>query len=143
MILLEKPVDFRPKFEIVSVFAEHKGKFVLLYRNGNKPQPNTWGVPAGKVEKGEDLRQAMLREMKQETGILLDSNQIHYYNKVYVRYPDYDFVYHIFHAKLKANEIKINSEEHKDFTWVAPEEALNMPLIQDLDNCIRLFYSVA
>ena len=83
----------------------------------------------------------MVREIQEETGFVLPSSQLSYFGKVFVKYPDYDFVYHIYHTKLNQRQkVAINHKEHKDFKWVSPENTLNMPLIQDLDACIRLFY---
>lgn len=41
--------DFKPKFEVVSCFVEHDSKILLLLRQDHKSEPNTYGVPAGKV----------------------------------------------------------------------------------------------
>jgi len=97
---MEKPEDFQPRFEVVSIFCEYDERFILLHRNESKPQGNTWGVPAGKVDENENILEAIIRELHQETGILLDKNIIKYFKKVFVRYHKYDFIYHIFHAKL-------------------------------------------
>lgn len=143
MIFTRKVEGFDPKFEIVGVFCEHEGKILLLHRNDNKPQGNTWGVPAGKVEDGEDITHAILRELEQETGISIDPDQLKYFTKLYVRYPEYDFVYHIFHLRLnKPQNIKINSNEHKGFVWIEPRNALKLNLIGDLGKCIKLFYGL-
>ena len=55
MIFIDKPNDFNPKFKVASSFIEHKGKILLLHRQNHKPQGNTWGVPAGKVDNGENM----------------------------------------------------------------------------------------
>lgn len=58
---------FSPKFEVVSCFVEHDGHILLLQRQSHKPQPNTYGVPAGKVDDQEDIHQAIKREVGEET----------------------------------------------------------------------------
>ena len=142
MIFEEQPENFNSRFEVVSIFCEHDGRFILLHRQGYKPQGNTWGVPAGKVDLGENIQEAILRELREETGMLLDKKQLKYFRKIYVKYPEYDFIYHIFYSKLPEKyEVVVREDEHKDFIFATPEEAFNMPLIQDLNECIKLFYS--
>jgi 8-oxo-dGTP pyrophosphatase MutT (NUDIX family) len=139
MISKNEPENFIPKFEVVSCFVEFDNKILLLLRQDHKPQANTYGVPAGKIDPGETAIQAMVREGKEETQISLDN--ITYIDKLYVRYPDYDFIYHMFHKRFDTQpNITINPNEHKIYIRKEPKEALEMNLIQDLDECIRLFY---
>ena len=42
---------------------------VLLIKRGRPPQAGRWTVPGGKVELGESLAQAGLRELSEETGL--------------------------------------------------------------------------
>ncbi|MBU1252175.1 MAG: NUDIX hydrolase [Nanoarchaeota archaeon] len=141
MIYKKKPQKFNSRFEVVSCFVEHQGEILLLHRQDYKPEGNTWGVPAGKVDEGEIVLNTIMREIQEETGFALPPSKISYFDKVYVKYPGYDFVYHIFHACLDhKRKVSINPKEHKDFKWTSPKNALKMPLIQDLDTCIKLFY---
>jgi mutator protein MutT len=141
MIYQDRPKVFAPKFKVVSCFVEYNGQILLLHRQDHKPQGNTWGVPAGKVDDGETIGQTMVREIQEETGFELPPAQLSYFGRVYVKYPDYDFIYHMFHAKLDhGQKVAINHQEHKAFKWITPVDALNMRLIQDLDACIKLFY---
>ncbi len=137
------PKDFNPKFEVVSCFVEHNGDILLLHRQNHKPQGDTWGVPAGKIDANEQILDAIQREIKEETGFDISPSKISYYGKVYVRYTTYDFVYHTFHTVLSVKLIaQISLQEHKEFRWESPKNALNLPLIQDLDSCIKIFYKI-
>lgn len=143
MMHVEKPKDFSPKFNIVSCFVERNKKILLLLRQDSKPQGNTWGVPAGKAEQNEPIDKAIQRELDEETGILVPSNILSLAHSVYVRYPDFDFIYHIYHLQLDHDcPVRIDSDAHKNFIWVSPHVALQMNLIQDEDACIRLFYKL-
>ncbi len=143
MISAEKPIDFKKKFDVVSCFVEHDSKILLLHRLDSKPQGNTWGVPAGKVDPGEDMRRAIQREVSEEAGLSIPAEQFTYFSFFYVRYPEYDFTYHIFQASLPENEVpRINPKEHKDHAWKTPAEALLLDLIPDEDFCIKAFYKI-
>lgn len=143
MIYKERPQNFDPKFDVISCFVEYNREILLLHRQDHKPEGNTWGVPAGKVDTGENMLEAIVREIQEETGFVLLFPQLSYFGKVFVKYPEYDFVYHIYHTKLdQRQKVAINHKEHKDFRWISPKNALNMPLIQDLDACITLFYEL-
>lgn len=143
MVFLKCPSDFKPKFEIVSCFCEHDGKILLLHRHDHKPQGDTWCVPGGKKEETESAWAAIQREISEETGLKASLMQLRYFDKVFVRYPELDFVYHIFHYPLLvAAPVQINETEHKAFCWAAPAEALEMKLIPDEDFCIKHFYKI-
>ena len=139
MLYKEQPEGFNPKFEVVSCFVEYKDEILLLLRQDHKPEPNTYGVPAGKVDKWETPNEAMKREWEEETQI--DLSDAEYFDKRYVRYPDYDFTYHMFHKRFDIQpNITINPKEHKWHIRRTPKQALELELIKDLDECIKLFY---
>ncbi|MFA5934310.1 MAG: NUDIX hydrolase [Candidatus Paceibacterota bacterium] len=143
MIYLKKPKKFNSIFEVVSCFFEKDGKILLLHRQDYKPQGNTWGVPAGKVEVNEIPIDAITRELKEEISYKINTDTFKLTKTIYVKYPKYDFIYHIYYLPITKNfEIKIDPKAHKDFKWITPKEALNMNLIQDLDACIKIQYNI-
>jgi 8-oxo-dGTP pyrophosphatase MutT (NUDIX family) len=141
MLFKSIPDNFSSRFEIVSIFVNWNGKFLLLRRQDHKPQGDTWGVPAGKVEKNEDKSQSVLRELKEETGIVALSEDVNFRRTVFVRFPDYNFVYHMYSLDLQLQpNVIIDIASHKDYVWVTPEEALKIKLMPDLDACIKIEY---
>jgi 8-oxo-dGTP pyrophosphatase MutT (NUDIX family) len=114
MIYKDLPEKFNPKFEVVSCFVECDGKILLLQRQDNKSQGGKWGVPAGKIDEGESEKLAVLREVKEETGIALNNDSVKHSKKVFVRYPDYDFVFDIFKSEIKNFPDVVLSKEEND-----------------------------
>lgn len=46
-----------------------KGDQVLLVRRARPPNPSRWSIPGGGQELGETVREAALRELREETGV--------------------------------------------------------------------------
>ena len=136
--------DFNKKFDVVALFIENNKEILLLQRQNGKSQAGTWGIPAGKVDLDDsNLLSAIVREVKEETGLTFKKEEVKYFNRCYVRYDDFDFEHHIFSVRLTERpKVKINQEEHKDFVWISPENALKLNLIQDEDSCIKWFYNI-
>ncbi|MFA6338916.1 MAG: NUDIX hydrolase [Candidatus Paceibacterota bacterium] len=144
MLSLTKPVRFSPVFQSVGCFLEADGEILLLHRKKTiRPGNDTWCAPGGKAKKGENEWVAIIRELQEETGFEADPVQINFFKVVYVRYPEYEFVYHMFHLELEQKpKIIIDPREHTEYVWVTPQEALSMTLIMDEDICIHLFYHI-
>lgn len=49
---------------------------VLLVRRQNPPAAGEWAIPGGRVELGESLAAAVERELSEETGILVQAEDI-------------------------------------------------------------------
>jgi 8-oxo-dGTP diphosphatase len=144
MIHHVEPEGFSPRFTVVGCFLERGGKFLLLHRQPHKPEGNTWGVPAGKVDGDEAIEIAIAREVFEETGVKLFKEDFTHVVKLFVRLSNFDIIYHIFSAGFpEEGNVTIQPNEHQDFAWVNREEALVMDLIEDEDECIKLFYTSA
>ncbi|ADV68441.1 NUDIX hydrolase [Deinococcus maricopensis] len=61
----------------VAAFAMHGGELrVLLVQRGTLPHAQTWALPGGFVHEGEELHDAALRELREETTINLEPRHL-------------------------------------------------------------------
>ena len=138
MLYDNTPDDFISKFEVVSIFIVHNKEILFLQRQTFKPEGGQFGVVAGKVDKEEELLEALIRETFEETQIELEEKNISFLKTYYVKFPTYSFTYHLYHIEFDEKpQVVINPQEHLSYTWRTKEEALKLDLIQDLQETLE------
>jgi 8-oxo-dGTP diphosphatase len=102
---------------IVKGVIFNNGKLLIVQRGySEKVAGGTWECPGGKVEWGEDLETALKREMKEETGLMVEVNKILYvstFNTDQIK----QFITLTYLCKTGDTVVTL-SKEHMDFRWV-------------------------
>jgi 8-oxo-dGTP diphosphatase len=112
----------------VAVFTPRHGQlYVLLIERGSEPFQGRWALPGGFVEPDEDLRDAAVRELAEETGIVVDNlGQVGAYGA-----PDRDprmrVVAVAYWAMVSDLEDPVGGDDAADAFLVPVEEALSDP----------------
>ncbi|KXJ98489.1 MAG: NADH pyrophosphatase [Parcubacteria bacterium OLB19] len=106
----------------VAVLIEKDGKF-LLGQEATKIIYGLWNWQQGKVEEGESIEVAALREVKEETGL-----DVELIRKLTVL--DNPFLgtkeTHVFLGKIIGGELNYSTEEILDLQWFTKEQILEM-----------------
>jgi 8-oxo-dGTP diphosphatase len=123
-----RPKTFSPKVEIAGCYVEVDGRLLLLKNADCDSEPGKWGVPAGKLETGEDPAKGAVRELFEESGIIADSNKIVSMGSLFVRKPNIDYIFHLFLVKMEKADVRL-SDEHVDYRWISPEDVASVPLM--------------
>jgi 8-oxo-dGTP diphosphatase len=53
-----------------AIITDHRG-WLLLIRRGHDPGAGLWSLPGGRIEPGETDEQAVVREIREETGLIV------------------------------------------------------------------------
>ena len=97
----------------VDAIVIHKGKFLLLKRN-NPPMKGEWWIPGGRIRKGEELEDAVKREVLEETGLKCDIlRQIGVINQIF---PECHTISIYYLVKSESMDVKLN-QEHSSYKW--------------------------
>lgn len=123
----------KPKFPklVVAGLIEKDGKF-LLVKEPLESGRDVWLIPGGKVEFGESLEQAVLREIKEELGI--DTKIDKYINFKEAIFPD--FGYHtviFFYSLIPLGEKLLLEEKIIDAKYFSKRQLKNLELIDSAD----------
>jgi 8-oxo-dGTP diphosphatase len=121
------------------VFCEVKHRFkVLLIKRNNEPFKDQWALPGGFVEEGEDLEAAARRELKEETGLELDSmEQVQAFGKP-GRDPRGHTVSIAFLSRIYSEKELKAADDAKDAQWFDLDKLLEMDLAFDHDEIINV-----
>ncbi|EAY30758.1 hydrolase, nudix family, putative [Microscilla marina ATCC 23134] len=91
-----------------------------------------YGLPGGKIEVGEASKQALIREVKEETN--LDIFDIEFmlaqdviFSEEFYKPKHFIFLNYRCQTSNSPNDVVLN-EEAQSYVWVLPEEALQMDL---------------
>lgn len=100
------------------------GRVLILRRSGTHPHvPYTYDLPGGELDEGESPAVGLLREVREETGIIMKENDL---TAIDTNELDaFGRHYHVtlFSAKLVSDPTVKLSFEHDEYKWLPPDEA--------------------
>ncbi len=113
---------------------------VLLIRRGTPPLLGEWSLPGGVLECGETLREAAIREAREETGLNVEPGEmLGVYERV-IRAEDgrvrYHFVLIDFLCRPASGDLKAGSDA-AEVRWFTREELPALNLAHDADDVVR------
>lgn len=128
----------------VKAFIVNDGRLLIVKRATNdRYMPGVWEIPGGKLDDGEDMETALLREVKEEVGLSIEINR-EISVREFRRSDGPDIEMHIFlcNALSDIDKVKL-SEEHSLYKWIEIEKCKSelteffhpeVDLLLDLEN---------
>lgn len=107
-----------PRVAVSAVIVE-EGK-ILLIKRGHEPNEGLWSLPGGSIELGETAREAVAREVLEETSLMVNVGEVAIVSDVISKDGDeiaFHYVIISFFAKVVGGELKAASDA-QDARWV-------------------------
>jgi len=113
---------------------------VLLIRRGTPPLLGEWSLPGGVLECGETLREAVAREVREETGLAVEPGEmLGVYERV-IRDDEgrvrYHYVLIDFLCRAAGGDLKAGSDA-ADVRWFTLDELPALNLAYDANDVVR------
>jgi len=113
----------------VEAVIQIDGALLFLKRN-NQPAKGEWWFPGGRIKKGESIQNALIREIKEETGLTITQYKlINVYSRVFPQRHDITIAYL---CKAEKQKIVLDNEHSEYKLFNNPPEGLHFYIIQTI-----------
>lgn len=107
-----------PRPAVGAVVLDDEGRLLVVLRS-NPPAAGRWSLPGGSVEPGEGLRDAVRREVGEETGLDVTVGEL--VGFVEVRDDQHHYVILDFEAQVLGGELRAG-DDADDAAWMTRSE---------------------
>lgn len=97
----------------------------ICYITGRKvPYGGYWSVLGGTIDKGETPKDCAIRELKEESGILLKNKDVKFLKKI----PEKKIDFYLYYCKLKELPNVCLNEEHTEYGFFRVDTLSDFPI---------------
>ncbi|KJS11370.1 MAG: ADP-ribose pyrophosphatase [Hoeflea sp. BRH_c9] len=124
----------------VSVAVERDGKFLLVLR-ANPPAQHMYAFPGGRVDPGETLEAAALRELEEETGLKAANPRVFATFDLSLDDPGASDSPHFFLTVFLAEDPggdPVALDDAKEVGWFTPEQIRSLPAPESMVTCMDM-----
>ena len=125
--LMHRQIAARPITTVGALIHDGAGKILMIRTH---KWSGLWGIPGGKIKRGESSIDALKREVLEETKLHI--SEIGFVmNQDCIASPEFmhpeHFILLNYVARASSTDVHLN-EEAEEFMWLSPAEALELPL---------------
>lgn len=115
-------------------------KFLVTKRAaGDNYMPGLWDLPGGTIEFQENIFDALMREIEEETGLRVEIGKILYCYD-FPSGPDRHQFQIVYECDYTGGEVILNLDDHDEYRWLGVNEMQSLDKIGFLDElwkCLR------
>ena len=126
--------------EVVAAIIR-RGNEIFATQRGDGEFKDWWEFPGGKIEPGESLQQALVREIREELDATIEVGEL--LQTVEWDYPTFHLTMHCFWCKLTCEALHLN--EHEAASWLDREHLRSVKwlpadygILDEIDRVLRL-----
>ena len=105
-------------FVAACALVDADGRVLLAQRPAGKPMAGLWEFPGGKIESGERPEQTLIRELKEELGIVVREDCLAPLTFASHAYPDFHLLMPLYVCRRW--EGTVTAREAQQLAWVKP-----------------------
>lgn len=129
-----------PRIQLaVSAIVQRDDK-ILLAQRSNPPDVSRWAFPGGRVEPGETTRDAVLRELAEETGLIGDVQSVFdvydFVAKASGNVLPHHFTLIVYHVQVASFDTMAAASDAAALGWYTRKEALKLPMPDSMIDAI-------
>jgi ADP-ribose pyrophosphatase YjhB (NUDIX family) len=110
---------FHPRVRGVGVFVRHDGRLLLV----RSTYQSWWGLPGGRVDRGESAREAAARELLEETSLAVDARVLNELGDVHLEHNHIRDHVAFFELRCEREpSVRCDGAEIAELSWVREEE---------------------
>ncbi len=114
---------------------EKDGKLLILHRAENENAfPGLWDFPGGKLEGRENKEESLIREVKEETQLIIKPQKMLGIYHAILKDKPVEFI--IYTANMLDGDVSIG-EEHSQFCWATPAEIKLLKTMPYMIECLE------
>jgi len=102
------------------------GRVLIAQRPAGKSMAGLWEFPGGKVEAGERPEQTLIRELKEELGIVVKEECLAPLSFASHLYPDFHLLMPLYVCRRWQGFVE--AREQQALKWVRPKDLRNYPM---------------
>jgi ADP-ribose pyrophosphatase YjhB (NUDIX family) len=106
---------------------------ILLVQRGRNPLKGFWSLPGGLIEPGEKIEAALIREVKEETGLeVRPTKTFEIFERIILDtkgHPEYHYILHDYLCKVVGGELKAGDDAGQ-VAWVTRASLRSLQLTE-------------
>lgn len=137
---MQREYPAAPLVGVGAVVVNEAGDRVLLVQRDREPSRGLWSIPGGLVQLGETLREAAIREVREECGLDVDVGDVVSVLDVIIRDDDGRVRYHYVLVDLVARHLggePVPADDVSAVRWVARHDLDQYPVTDGARAVIR------